>query len=199
MGKRKLERALALYREQHPDGPEPAVRWLPFQLNPDLPEQGIPREEYVARKFGSRGKGVNERVVMTGRQLGIEFDYDKMKVQPNTLNAHRLMHFAEGAGRQDQLSEELFKAHFTEGANLTDRDTLADVAARAGLDRKAVAGYLASDEGRDLIQKADVEARSAGIGGVPFFIFNRKVGVSGAQNPDTLLEAMEQALQDGDK
>jgi predicted DsbA family dithiol-disulfide isomerase len=172
------------------------VRWLPFQLNPDLPAEGIPREEYVARKFGARGKGVNERVVMVGRQVGIPFEYEKMKVQPNTLNAHRLMHFSESAGRQDQLSEELFKAHFTEGANLTDRDTLADVAARAGLDRKAVAGYLASDEDRDLIQKADVEARSAGIGGVPFFIFNRKIGVSGAQDPDTLLEAMEQALQE---
>jgi predicted DsbA family dithiol-disulfide isomerase len=173
------------------------VRWLPFQLNPDLPAEGIPREEYVARKFGARGKGVNERVVMTGRQVGIEFDYGKMKVQPNTLNAHRLIHFAESAGRQDELSEELFKAHFTEGANLTDRDTLAAVAARAGLDRKAVAGYLASDEDRELIQKADVEARSAGIGGVPFFIFNRKIGVSGAQDADTLLEAMEQALSEG--
>ena len=171
------------------------MRWLPFQLNPDLPEQGISREEYVARKFGARGKGVNERVVMTGRQVGIEFDYEKMKVQPNTLNAHRLMHFSESAGKQDELSEELFKAHFTEGANLTDRDTLADVAARAGLDRKAVAGYLASDKDRDLIQQADVEARGAGIGGVPFFIFNRKIGVSGAQNPDTLLEAMEQAIE----
>jgi predicted DsbA family dithiol-disulfide isomerase len=175
------------------------VRWLPFQLNPDLPEQGIPREEYVARKFGARGKGVNERVVMAGRQVGISFEYDKMKVQPNTLNAHRLMHYAERSGKQDQLSEELFKAHFTEGANLTDRDTLADVAARAGLDREGVTGYLAGDEDRSLIQKADAEARSAGIGGVPFFIFNRKIGVSGAQDPDTLLDAMEQALQDGDK
>lgn len=175
------------------------MRWLPFQLNPDLPEQGIPREEYVARKFGARGKGINERVVMIGRQLGVPFAYEKMKIQPNTLNAHRLMHFAESTGRQNELSEELFKAHFTEGANLTDRETLADVAARAGLDRKAVTGYLAGDEDRALIQKADVEARSAGIGGVPFFIFNRKVGVSGAQDPDTLLEAMEQALQDSDQ
>jgi predicted DsbA family dithiol-disulfide isomerase len=81
--------------------------------------------------------------------------------------------------------------------NLTDRDALADVAARAGLDRKTVADYLAGDEDRALIEKADVEARSAGIGGVPFFIFNRKIGVSGAQDPDTLLEAMEQALQEG--
>jgi len=172
------------------------VRWLPFQLNPDLPEGGIPREEYVARKFGARGKGVNERVVMAGRQVGIPFAYEKMKVQPNTLNTHRLMHYAGREGKQDELAEELFLAHFTEGAVLADRETLADVAARAGLDRKAVADYLAGDEDKALIEQADVEARSAGIGGVPFFIFNRKVGLSGAQDPETLLEAMEQALQE---
>jgi len=172
------------------------VRWLPFQLNPDLPEAGIPREEYVARKFGARGKGVNERVVMAGRQVGIAFAYEKMAVQPNTLNAHRLMVYAERSGRQDALAEELFRAHFTEGANLTDRETLADVAARAGLDRQAVVDYLASEEDRSLIAQADREARGAGIGGVPFFIFDRRVGVSGAQDADTLLEAMEQALQE---
>ena len=172
------------------------MRWLPFQLNPDLPEDGIPREECVARKFGARGKGVNERVTMAGRQVGIPFAYEKMKTQPNTLNAHRLLLYAERAGKQDALSEELFRAHFTEGANLTDREALADVAARAGLDRKAVADYLAGDAGRDQIAQAEVEARSAGIGGVPFFIFNRKVGVSGAQDPEALLEAMEQALQE---
>ena len=173
------------------------MRWLPFQLNPDLPEDGIPREEYVARKFGARGKGVNERVTLAGRQLGIPFAYEKMKVQPNTLNAHRLMLYAERTGRQDALAEELFRAHFTEGANLTDRDTLADVAARVGIDRKDVSGYLAGDADRDQIARADVEARSAGINGVPFFIFNRKVGVSGAQDPEMLLDAMEQSLSEG--
>jgi len=172
------------------------VRWLPFQLNPDLPEHGIPREEYVARKFGARGKGVNERVTMAGRQVGIPFAYEKMKVQPNTLNAHRLLHYAERMGKQDELSEELFRAHFMEGANLTDAETLADIAARAGLDRKAVAAYLASDEGRALTEQADREARSGGIGGVPFFIFNHKEGVSGAQDPEALLDAMEQALEE---
>ena len=172
------------------------MRWLPFQLNPDLPPSGIPREDYVARKFGARGKGVNERVVMAGRQVGIGFDYDKMKVQPNTLNAHRLMLFAERAGRQDELAEELFRAHFTQGANLTDAGTLADVAARAGLDREAASAYLTSDEDRDAIAQADIEARGAGIGGVPFFIFNRNIGVSGAQEPETLVQAMEQAAAD---
>jgi predicted DsbA family dithiol-disulfide isomerase len=175
------------------------VRWLPFQLNPDLPEGGIPREEYVARKFGARGKGVNERVTLAGRQVGIPFAYEKMTVQPNTLNAHRLMLYAERAGRQDDLAEALFRAHFTEGANLTDRETLAGIAARAGLDRKAASDYLASDTDRDTIARAEGEARSAGIGGVPFFIFNRKVGVSGAQDPEMLLDAMEQALDDSDK
>lgn len=175
------------------------MRWLPFQLNPDIPESGIPREEYVARKFGARGKGVSERVTLAGRQVGIPFAYEKMKVQPNTLNAHRLMCFAERAGKQDELAEELFRAHFTEGANLTGRETLAGIAARAGIDRKAALDYLAGDEDRERIARADGEARSAGIGGVPFFIFNRKVGVSGAQDPETLLDAMEQALNDSDK
>ena len=173
------------------------MRWLPFQLNPDLPEGGIPREEYVARKFGARGKGVNERVVMAGSQVGISFAYEKMKVQPNTLNTHRLMHFAGRGGKQNELAEELFRAHFTEGAVLADRETLADIAARAGLDRKTAADYLAGDEDKALIEQADVEARSAGIGGVPFFIINRKIGLSGAQDPETLLDAMEQALSEG--
>jgi len=172
------------------------VRWLPFQLNPDLPENGISREDYVARKFGARGKGVNERVTMAGRQVGIPFDYGKMQVQPNTLNSHRLLCYAERAGKQDALAEELFRAHFTEGANLTDRETLAGIAERAGLDRRAVADYLAGDEDREAIARNESEARSAGIGGVPFFIFNRKIGVSGAQDPEALLEAMEQALQE---
>lgn len=175
------------------------MRWLPFQLNPDLPESGIPREEYVARKFGARGKAVSDRVTMAGRQVGIPFAYEKMKVQPNTLNAHRLMLYAERAGKQDELAEELFRAHFIEGASVADREMLADIAARAGLDRKAVAGYLAGDEDRARIAQADVEARSAGIGGVPFFIFNRKVGISGAQDPETLLNAMEEALRDSEE
>ncbi|HZM45507.1 MAG TPA: DsbA family oxidoreductase [Burkholderiales bacterium] len=195
MGKRKLERALERYRERHPDEPRPAVRWLPFQLNPDLPENGIPREEYVARKFGSRGKGVNARVAAAGAQVDIPFAYEKMQVQPNTLNAHRLLHYGERAGKQDAVAEELFKAHFLEGANLTDRSTLADVAVRAGMARDEVLAYLAGDADRDVVERGDVEARSAGIGGVPFFIFNRRIGVSGAQDPDTLLDAMEQATK----
>lgn len=174
------------------------MRWLPFQLNPDLPEGGIPRAEYIRRKWGARGNTYT-RVAGVGTTVGIPFAFDKIQVQPNTLAAHRLLHFAEQQGRQDEVSEELFRAYFIEGANLTDTDTLADVAMRAGLDRKAVVDYLASDTDRELVAAADIEARNAGIGGVPFFIFNRKIGVSGAQDPDVLLDAMEQALAEGAK
>jgi predicted DsbA family dithiol-disulfide isomerase len=172
------------------------VRWLPFQLNPDLPASGMPRREYIERKWGpGRGPEVYARVAAAGRSVGLPFAFENISVQPNTLEAHRLLHYAEQHGRQDEVAEELFKAYFIEGANLADPETLAAVAERAGLDRAKVAAYLASDTDRDVVQQGDAEARSAGVGGVPFFIFNRRVGVSGAQESETLLEAMEQSLK----
>lgn len=172
------------------------MRWLPFQLNPDLPDSGIPRREYIERKWGpGKGPEVYSRVAGVGRTLDIPFAFENIVVQPNTLNAHRLLGYAEQQGRQDEMAEVLFKAYFLEGVDLTNIDALADAAARAGLDREATARYLESDADRDRIAQADTEARSAGIGGVPFFIFNRKVGVSGAQEADVLLQAMEQSLE----
>jgi predicted DsbA family dithiol-disulfide isomerase len=171
------------------------VRWLPFQLNPDVPETGISRAEYMQRKFGTPNRSY-ARVAGVGTTVGIPFAFDKIKVQPNTVNAHRLMHHAGEQGRQDEMAEELFRAYFIEGANLTDIKTLAEIGARAGFDRDAIARYLASDADREVVQAADREAREGGIGGVPFFIFNRKIGVSGAQDPETLLDAMRKAVAD---
>jgi predicted DsbA family dithiol-disulfide isomerase len=169
------------------------VRWLPFQLNPDLPQSGISRAEYLQRKFGNPNRSYSH-VAAVGTSVGISFAFEKILIQPNTVNAHRLMHYAEELGRQDEMAEELFRAYFIEGANLTDPGVLADIGGRGGLDRDAVAQYLASGADRELIQNGDVEARNAGIQGVPFFIFNRKVGVSGAQEPDVLLQAMLQSI-----
>lgn len=170
------------------------MRWLPFQLNPDIPAGGMPRQEYIERKWGpGRGPEAYARVAAAGASVGLPMAFEKILVQPNTLEAHRLLNYAEQNARQDEMAEALFKAYFVDGADLTDSAVLADLAASAGLDRDAVVAYLASDADRDLIAQADVEARTAGIGGVPFFIFNRKVGVSGAQEPGTLLQAMEQA------
>jgi predicted DsbA family dithiol-disulfide isomerase len=173
------------------------VRWLPFQLNPDLPASGLPRKEYIERKWGAgRGPEVYARVAGVGREVGVPFAFENITVQPNTLDSHRLLTYADREGRQNAVAEELFKAYFVEGRDLTDASTLADIASRSGLDRDAAAAYLASDTDRDLVGQADLEAREAGIGGVPFFIFNRKVGVSGAQGAEVLLQAMEQARAD---
>jgi predicted DsbA family dithiol-disulfide isomerase len=184
-----------MYREQAPDEEQPVVRWLPFQLNPDLPEQGIPRKEYIERKFGPGGARNYSRVAGIGKKLGINFAFDDITVQPNTLNAHRLMLYGGKHGREDEVAESLFRAYFQEGANLTDKTALAAVGARAGLDRAALETYLASDEDRDAVLRADIDARQAGVTGVPFFIFNRSTAVSGAHEPETLLTAMKESLK----
>jgi len=174
------------------------VRWLPFQLNPDLPEEGVSRQAYIERKFGPGGARNYARVAGVGKEVGIDFAFDNITVQPNTVNAHRLMYYGAREGREDEVAESLFRAYFQEGAVLTDIEALADIGARAGLDRAALAAYLASDEDRDTVVGMDVEARQAGIGGVPFFIFNRRIAVSGAHEPETLLGAMLEALDKSD-
>jgi len=184
-----------MYQEQAPDEEPPAVRWLPFQLNPDLPAEGISRQAYIERKWGPAGNKY-ERVSAVGREVGIDFAFDAIKVQPNTVNAHRLMLYGTKHGREDAVAESLFKAYFIEGANLADNKTLADIGERAGLERDLLKDYLDSDEDRDAILKGDLEARQSGVNGVPFFIFNRKVAVSGAHEPESLLQAMLQSKQD---
>ena len=178
-----------MYREQAPDEEPPAVRWLPFQLNPDLPEEGIARQAYIERKWGPAGNKY-ERVSAVGREVGIDFAFNDIKVQPNTVNAHRLMLYGAKHGREDEVAESLFAGYFKEGANLADRKALADIGARAGLERDLLEDYLDSDEDKDKILREDLEARQSGVSGVPFFIFNHKVAVSGAHEPETLLKAM---------
>jgi len=169
------------------------VRWLPFQLNPDLPVEGIPRQEYLTRKFGPGHAHSYARVAGVGREVGIDFAFDHIKVQPNTLNAHRLMLYGAKQGYEDAVAEQLFRAYFLEGANLTDMAALASIGARAGLAHAALAAHLASDDGRADVLRADRDARQGGINGVPVFIFNRRTAVSGAQAPETLLQAMLEA------
>jgi len=184
-----------MYEERATDGEKPAVRWLPFQLNPDLPETGITREEYIERKFGPGGGRKYTQVAAVGKSVGIDFAFDNIKVQPNTVNAHRLMHYATNKGLEDAVAESIFKGYFIEGANLTEAKTLADIGARGGLERTALEKYLTSDEDRELVIAKDAEIRNSGVSGVPFFIFNRKLAVSGAHEPDTLLKAMLEAEQ----
>lgn len=186
-----------MYRKQAPDEDPPAVRWLPFQLNPDVPEAGIARAQYLERKFGRGAARDYSHLVAIGKELGIDFAFDKITVQPNTLAAHRLLLYAARLEREDQVAESLFRAYFQEGAAIGDATVLADIGGRAGLERAAVGAYLASDQDRDTVLQSDIEARHAGIDGVPFFIFNRRVTVSGAHEPEALLQAMREAIEDG--
>ena len=194
IGKRNLERALEMWRADHPDD-APVVRWHPFQLNPQLPPGGVPRKEYLEMKFGGpdRAKEIYSRVIAAGKRAGIDFAFDSIAVQPNTIDAHRLLNLAGEHGSQDAMSEALFRRYFLEGADLSNRETLADIAQSVGLDRDETVAYLASDSDRALIEEQDRRARSIGVEGVPFFIFNQQVALSGAQPPEVIVNAMQQA------
>jgi predicted DsbA family dithiol-disulfide isomerase len=194
IGKRRLESALRLYRERNPGSPEPKVTWHPFQLNPDMPAGGVDRDEYVKRKFGAQRAGqVYGRITAIGKQVGIRFDFTKVTRQPNTLAAHSLIALAIDADIQDAVVEALFRAFFLEGKDLTSPDTLAEVAVGAGLDAGDVKAFLASENARAHIEAEDKQARKIGVEGVPFFIFNKRIAVSGAQEPAVLLDAMLEA------
>lgn len=197
IGKRNLERALETWRATHPDE-TPAVRWHPFQLNPHLPDSGVPRKQYLENKFGGpeRAKEIYARVSAAGKRAGIDFAFDNIQVQPNTIDAHQLMHYAGEHGRQNEMAEAIFRRYFVEGADLSDRQTLADIAQQAGMNRDEVAAYLASDTDRTLIEEQDRRARAIGVEGVPFFIFNQRLALSGAQPPEVILEAMEKACEE---
>ncbi len=194
IGKRRLESALGLYRERRPDAPAPVVTWHPFQLNPDMPAGGVDRDEYVKRKFGADRAGqVYGRITAVGKELGIPFDFTKVTRQPNTLAAHSLIALAIDAGKQDAVVEALFRAFFLEGKDLTSADALAEVAAGAGLAKDDAKAFLSSENARAHIEAEDKQARTIGVEGVPFFVFNKRLAVSGAQEPERLLEAMLEA------
>jgi len=194
IGKRRLEAALRELAVAQPTL-QPFVSWHPFQLNPDLPRVGIDRRVYVEGKFGGpqRAREVYERVRAVGEEVGIPFAFDAIVRQPNTRDAHRLVSWAQAQGDADALVERLFRAYFVDGRFVGDHAVLAAVAGEAGLDADAARAYLASDQGDDAIVAMDRRVRELGIGGVPFFIFDGRVAVSGAQEPQTLLDAIAEA------
>jgi predicted DsbA family dithiol-disulfide isomerase len=192
IGKRHLERALAGLGCAE----KAIVRWHPFELNPDLPYEGIERKSYVEAKFGGRERAaaIYARVREAGAQAGIAFDFDAIRRQPNTRQAHRLIAWVQAStGDAGALVERLFRAYFIEGEFIGDRDTLIRLASEAGLDQTAVRGWLDSSRGNDEIAQAELRAQELGINGVPFFIFNGRVALSGAHPPQMMREAIEQA------
>jgi len=195
IGKRRLEQALVLWRDAHP-GEEPQVRWHPFELNPNIPAAGLDRRRYLEEKFGGpeRAREIYARVEAAGREVDIAFDFDRIQVQPNTSSAHRLIAWAGVLGRQGAMVDALFDGYFLEARNFASNEELVELAGGAGFDREAAADLLASDDLVDHIRKEEDTAHRIGVQGVPFFIFNQRVALSGAQPPDVLVDAMEQSL-----
>ena len=189
VGKKRLETALDLVPEVPTE-----LRWRPFQLDPTIPPQGVPRAAYMEKKFGSLDKiaPIHARLNALGHEIGIPFDFAAITISPNTLDAHRLIRWAFGE-RQDAMVETLFRAFFVEGKNLADHDVLADLAGSADLLRAEVRAALDTDEDMATVNREIAAAQELGIQGVPFFIFGQKYAVSGAESPAHLAAAIRQA------
>jgi predicted DsbA family dithiol-disulfide isomerase len=189
IGKRRMEKAIAAFSEPV------KVRWLPFQLNPTMPKEGISRREYRTKKFGSweRSQELDARVIAVGKQEGINFAFDRIERTPNTLDAHRLIWLAGNEEIQDVVVEALFCAYFTEGRDIGNRQTLIDVVVETGLSREKSEAALKSDDGLEALKEAEGLSRQHRVDGVPFFIVNGQFTLAGAQHPDAFIEAFRQA------
>jgi predicted DsbA family dithiol-disulfide isomerase len=191
VGKRRLEKAIA----QKPEI-RVAVRYRPYFLNPWVPRAGMSRADYLTAKFGSvdRYRANAERIVAAAREEGLAFNVDAIKRQPNTLDCHRLIHWAGETGDAARMKQRLMELYFTEGADLTDNEVLAGAARDCGMDAERIGARLASDEDVDTVSADAEAARSAGIDGVPCFILGGVFAISGAQAPDALADAIARAV-----
>ena len=191
IGKRQLDGARAMLA---PEGLHFAVTWRPFQLNPDMPPEGVARDAYRAAKFGSlvRSRELDAQVADAAEKAGATIRHDRMARTPNTLAAHRLIwRAARGDGRHDAVVEALFAAYFAEGRDIGDPAVLAEIGAACGI--ADVGAFLASEEGRAEVLAEDRAARAAGLSGVPTFALERHVLFSGAVPAETMAEALREA------
>ena len=189
IGKARLERAL----EQRPDHPL-IIEWHPFMLNPTMPPEGMDRREYLQAKSGPPDEVVRVHIpiVQACEELGLPLELEKMERNPSTLNAHRLIHWAGLEGHQNAVVSALFRANFAEGRDIGDRDTLLDIAERAGMDRAVTARLLDGDADADDIRARDADIRARGLQGVPAFILGRQYVLNGAQPVETWLNILDQ-------
>ena len=194
IGKRHLERALAILDKQ---GLHFTVAWHPFQLNPDMPREGVERAQYRLAKFGSaeRSRQLDERITETAATVGLEFHLDRLTRTPNTLDAHRLIRLAGQRGVQDGVVEALFEGYFCDGADIGNAEVLTRLGVEGGLERDDITAMLASDAGLKEVAAADRMARNAGIQGVPSFALQGHVLFSGAVPADEMAQAFRRAWE----
>jgi predicted DsbA family dithiol-disulfide isomerase len=189
IGKRRIENALALA----PDVPV-EINWRPFFLNPWVPREGIERDAYLTRKFGSveAYKNIAGRVVDAAAEEGLSYHPELVRRQPNTIDCHRLIHWADAAGKAGDIKQRLMELYFRDGGDLTDIEVLVQAAADCGLDADEIRSRLATDEDVALISAQAQDAADKGISGVPTFVFAQKYAVSGAQDAGKLARAIRQ-------
>jgi predicted DsbA family dithiol-disulfide isomerase len=187
IGKKRFEKALLLLQDL-----KPSVSWLPFQLNPGMPREGMPRAEYRKAKFGSleRSRALDARVIAEGRSEGIEFAFERIERTPNTSAAHQLIFLATD---QNRVVDALFRAYFEQAKDIGDPAVLAAIAAQCGVEGWPQEGETRA---RD-VSALEEQVREMGISAVPTFIFERKTGVSGAYPAETLAKAMREAATAG--
>lgn len=188
IGKRRLERALALRPDMEFD-----IRWRAYRLDPSIPPEGVDRKQYMQAKFGNNPnrQAMQDALKQAGDSEGIAFAFDKIARAPNTIDSHRLIRWAASAGVQNEMVERLFEAYFEEGRDIGNADVLTEIASDAGMDSATVADLLEQGADREIIENEDAMAHRLGISGVPTFIFQNKYLVSGAVDPEALLEIID--------
>lgn len=193
VGKRRFEKALAM-RELT----DVQIGWRPFQLNPEMPADGMDRRTYLARKFGGVNRAAQryEQLAQLGAAESIDFQFDRIERTPNTVNSHRLIRYAGRFGLQTRVIDAVFRAYFTDGRNVGDIQTLADIGAAEGLERNALVPFLRSRDESDAVIADDAMARGLGINGVPCYIIEDRYAVSGAQSPEIFVQILDLVRQD---
>lgn len=191
IGKRRLEKAIAKLADTY----DFEVEYHPFELNPQIPVNGLDQKEYLVEKFGGeeRYEQLTGRVVQVAAAEGLTFDYEKQKTSPNTRKSHALIQLAHEEGKQLPVMEAFFKAYFTDGKDLTKDSILTEIAVEAGLDKTKVESVLQDESAVLQVALAEQEMYKLGITGVPFYIINKKYGVSGAQATETFMKAFLEA------
>jgi predicted DsbA family dithiol-disulfide isomerase len=195
MGLRRLDAALAEVRRSVPDF-HCETRWRPFFLNPDTPPEGEPYWPFLEKKFGSPAavEALLERVRTAGRAWGLDYAFEKIEFRANTLQAHRLIHWAQQRGNARPLVERLFVGQFQRGEHVGDVGQLVAIAAECGYPAEEVAAYLASGQDVDVVRAREAEVRQAGIRQVPTFIVDARQIVVGAEDPAMLAAAILQVM-----
>ena len=194
IGKRNLENALKILNEKDEQF-ESTLNWRSFQLNPQLKSEGILRKDYITNKFGegANSEVIYERVRLAGETVGLTMNFDKIIMQPNSSKMHSLIYAAKEINRDIELIENFFKAFFIDGMNLTDFEIVSKIASDSGLDSETINGVFHDNLFEKFVKEDIKMSKKYNITGVPFYIIDDSIGISGAQPPEVIIDAINQS------